>query len=123
MTPLIQKLQIKANMQGAVFELPAAVNLGLSDDTRAEADFAIAFVNSCVDVKRLAKPVSDSLMEDGILWFCYPKKSSGVKSDINRDKGWEPLSAMGYRGVRQISIDSVWSAIRFRQKRFVGKSK
>ncbi len=110
-------------MQGAVFELPADVNLGISNSTLAEADFAIAFVDSCVDVKRLAKPVSDSLMEDGILWFCYPKKSSGVKSDINRDKGWEPLSAMGYRGVRQISIDSVWSAIRFRQKRIVGKSK
>jgi hypothetical protein len=110
-------------MQGAVFEPPSEVNLGLSDSKRAEADYAIAFVNNCVDVRRLAKPVSETLKEDGILWFCYPKKSSGVESDISRDGGWEPLSAMGYRGVRQVSIDSVWSAIRFREKRLVHKKK
>ena len=44
MTSLIQKLQIKADMQGAVFETPPEVNLGLADDKRAEADYAIAFV-------------------------------------------------------------------------------
>ncbi len=110
-------------MQGAVFETPPEVNLGLSDNKRAEADYAIAFVNSCVDVNRLARPVSQTLKEDGVLWFCYPKKSSAVETDITRDVGWEPLSAMGYRGVRQISIDSVWSAIRFREKRFVHKKK
>ncbi len=85
--------------------------------------FAIAFVSRSVNVKRLIEPGTDTLKEDGILWFCYPKKSTGIKTDISRDLGWEPLWAMGYQGVRQISIDSVWSALRFREKRFVHKSK
>ena len=110
-------------MQGAIFELPREVNLGLADSSQSKVDYAIAFVNNCEDVERLAEVVAATLREDGLLWFCYPKKSSGVKSDINRDQGWEPLSAMGYRGIRQISIDSIWSAIRIREKRFVGKSK
>ncbi|MCZ6559802.1 MAG: hypothetical protein O6931_02785 [Gammaproteobacteria bacterium] len=121
MTDLIQKLQIRDGMQGAVFELPSEVGLGLVNSTLSDADFAIAFVNSCADVRRLAKTAAGALKEDGILWFCYPKKSSGVETDINRDKGWEPLSTLGYRGVRQISIDSVWSAIRFRETGFVRK--
>ncbi|EMP08588.1 hypothetical protein LEP1GSC124_1301, partial [Leptospira interrogans serovar Pyrogenes str. 200701872] len=38
-----------------------------------------------------------------------PKKSSGTKTDLDRDHGWELLSKKGYEGVALISLDETWS--------------
>lgn len=119
MTDLVRKLQIKDGMRGRIFELPPGVDLDLPDSKTSVADFAIGFVSGRADIRRLAGPTVDCLKEDGILWFCYPKKSAGLNTDIHRDQGWEPLTDLGYRGVRMVSIDAVWSALRFRERRLV----
>ncbi|HDZ41438.1 MAG TPA: hypothetical protein ENH59_07170 [Bacteroidetes bacterium] len=65
-----------------------------------------------------------NLAEDGVLWFAYPKKSSSkYKSDISRDKGWGLLNSYGFGPVRQVSIDEDWTALRFRNVRFIKRSK
>jgi hypothetical protein len=46
---------------------------------------------------------------------------SRLKTDVNRDGLWEPLKPTGWRPVRQIALDAVWSAIRFRPEESVGK--
>ncbi len=53
-------------------------------------------------------------------WAAYPKKTSGIDTDITRDHGWEALNAAGLRPVRQIAIDDTWSALRFRRPEHVG---
>lgn len=50
----------------------------------------------------------------GLLWLSYPKKSGKIKTDINRDSGWEAVHGAGWEGVRLISIDDTWSAMRCR---------
>jgi hypothetical protein len=57
----------------------------------------------------------------GILWICYPKKSSEVKTDISRDVGWDVVHKAGWEGVTLISVDDIWSAMRFRPTQDVGK--
>ena len=37
-----------------------------------------------------------------------------MKTDITRDRGWEPVTAGGLRPVTQIAIDETWSALRWR---------
>jgi hypothetical protein len=51
-----------------------------------------------------------------VLWLAYPKKSSGVKTDLSRDAGWPPLEAADFLPVTQISLDETWSALRFRRR-------
>jgi hypothetical protein len=59
-------------------------------------------------------------MADGILWFCYPKKSSKkYKSELSRDFGWKVLNDSGLDGIRLVSIDEDWSAFRFRNKKYI----
>jgi len=58
---------------------------------------------------------------DGLFWISYPKGSSKIKTDINRDSMWQASEAFGIRPVTQISINSIWSAIRFRPIDAVGK--
>jgi hypothetical protein len=84
-------------------------------------DCVIAFVRCKADVQAMAPTVLGTVVEDGLLWFAYPKKSSAVKSDLSRDSGWEPVFAGGFDSVAQISIDETWTGFRFRPKHLVGK--
>lgn len=86
-----------------------------------EVECAIAFVRSKGEVQAMASTVFSAVLEDGLVWFAYPKRSSAVKSDLSRDSGWEPVFAGGYDSVAQISISETWTGFRFRPKQFVGK--
>lgn len=57
-----------------------------------------------------------SLRRNGVLWVAYPKKSSGIKSDLNRDAGWEAITDLGYAPVRQVAIDATWSSLRLKHE-------
>ncbi|MBN1387788.1 MAG: hypothetical protein JW965_05030 [Bacteroidales bacterium] len=87
-------------------------------------EFCLIFVKHQSDLKEIVPQSIHNLAEDGILWFAYPKKSSKKhNSDISRDKGWDLINSHGFCPVRQVSIDDDWSALRFRNARFIKKSK
>jgi hypothetical protein len=89
-------------------------------DPRYPYSFIILFVKSSADVDHLTPMALHNLMADGILWFCYPKKSSKKYStDLDRDHGWKSLNDSGLFGVRMVSIDDDWSAFRFRNAKFI----
>ena len=93
-------------------ELPHRVEL----NTIAEGafDFVQIFANSKAELDNLASTGLGARQPGGLLWFCYPKKSSKVATDITRDTGWDSLTEANMRPVSQISIDETWSALRFR---------
>jgi hypothetical protein len=89
-------------------------------DPRYPYSFIILFVKSVSEVDHLTPMALHNLMADGILWFCYPKKSSKKYStDLDRDHGWKTLNDSGLHGVRMVSVDDDWSAFRFRNARFI----
>jgi hypothetical protein len=93
----------------------------LSELGEGEPAGALAFVASSADVRRHAAAVTKAAAEpSGLAWAAYPKKSSGIESDLTRDEGWAALFDAGLRPVRQIAIDDVWSALRFRRVEHVG---
>jgi hypothetical protein len=44
----------------------------------------------------------------------YPKRAGSVRTDISRDRGWQPLLSLGFVPVSQVAVDDDWSALRFR---------
>lgn len=83
-------------------------------------EFAVSFVLTTNDVKWVADKVIPSLEKDAIFWVVYPKKTTKkYKSEISRDKGWEPIGELGYEGVSMIAIDNDWSAFRFRHVDYI----
>ena len=58
---------------------------------------------------------------DSVLWFAYPKGTSKVKTDINRDTIRVTGQEFGIATVTAISINDTWSALRFRPIDKVGK--
>jgi hypothetical protein len=120
---LVKKLGMKAGQEMLIMNAPegymqmlAVLPEGARVKTSAEGtfDFVQVFVYNQADIDGNVTTAIQALKPGGLLWFAYPKKSSGVKTNITRDIGWEGLMAAGMRPVTQIAIDDTWSALRFR---------
>lgn len=94
-----------------------AENISITD----KSDAVLIFVNSLAETGQIVPAVLNFLPLDALAWVAYPKGSSGVKTDVNRDKLWDALKGTGWRPVRQIALDDVWSALRFRPAEKVGQ--
>jgi hypothetical protein len=87
----------------------------------SSVEFAIAFVTQRKEVDRAAQKLIKKLAADATLWFAYPKGTSKtIKSEVNRDTGWDVLGSAGFDTVRLVAIDADWSALRFRRKEYIG---
>lgn len=92
-------------------------------DPRYPYNFIMLFVTSVSDVELLAPMALHNLVADGVLWFCYPKKTSKkYNSDIDRDHGWTVLNESGLYGIRMVAVDNDWSAMRFRNIKYIRSS-
>lgn len=117
--PLAKKLQLKDAMRGRVLCAPEQPAIDLETSPDGPWDWVLAFVVTRADLTAIAPLLMTDLREDGLVWIAYPKKTSRLAADLDRDHGWEPIDALGLKGVRQIAIDEDWSALRFRERRFV----
>ena len=126
---LVKKLQLKERQlmlvlnapQGYVASLAAELDgISVSTGAGAPSDGVLLFVNSLAEAQRLAPQAIAAIDQDGLLWIAYPKGSSGVQTDVNRDRLWDAIKPLGWRAVRQIALDDVWSAMRFRPAEKVG---
>ncbi len=124
--PIIKKLQFKdqgqevliINAPKAYDEIKSAFTGEVHEMASKESyDFVQVFGTMNEDLRLLAQEAVSHIKEDGLLWLCYPKKSSKVYkgSDCSRDTVAGLLSNEGYEPVRQVAIDEDWSALRFRR--------
>ena len=57
--------------------------------------------------------VKEQLKKTGLLWVSWPKGSSGIKTDINRESVRNHLLSLGLVDVKVCSIDAQWSGLKF----------
>ncbi|MCX6326725.1 MAG: hypothetical protein NT144_08785 [Bacteroidia bacterium] len=131
MKKLLEKLNYKGQERIAVINAEDSFNISLSNelrdvmidktiDPRFPYNFIIIFVKSVSEVEFHTPTALHNLMADGVLWFCYPKKTSKkYSSDVDRDHGWKALNDSGLQGIRMVAIDDDWSAMRFRNVKFI----
>ncbi len=60
------------------------------------------------------KQIQPVLQPDTVLWIVYPKKSSGIASDLAMMSSWDEVTPYGLTGVTAAAIDATWTALRFR---------
>lgn len=78
-------------------------------------DFALVFaVNEC-QLNSILDEVLPALHAEAKLWIAYPKKTSKIASDLNRDCSWAHVTSEGYEEVNQVTLDHVWSAVHFKK--------
>ncbi|HMR84250.1 MAG TPA: hypothetical protein PKE30_14005, partial [Niabella sp.] len=57
--------------------------------------------------------VMPSLKENTKFWVAYPKTTSKIVTDLNRERSWNRLTKDGYSGIDNVELDHVWTATRF----------
>jgi hypothetical protein len=109
------KLQLKAGMTVAVLHPPDGVDLGIGNFTAdpPDAGAVILFVDDKAALDADAGPFLAAARRDALAWIVYPKAGQRG-TDLNRDTLVAHLDGKGIRPVRQVAIDPVWSALRFR---------
>ena len=114
---LAKKLNLKDGTKLRIIGKPSAVTLGdVATTTSSKAEAVLAFAKTLADVDAKCEPVLAAAREDRIAWIAYPKAGQ-LGTDLNRDILWKHLLDQRIQGVRQIALDDVWSAMRFRPKK------
>ena len=119
---LAQKLQINSgkliviNAPKGYAEQLAKELKDLTVSTRAagQAEAVLLFVNSLAEATERTPKAGKLVKPEGMLWIAYAKGASKVKTDVNRDRLWAAVQPIGWQPVRQIALDEVWSAVRFK---------
>ena len=113
---LTGKLQIKPGTLVAVVAAPAAgpdlAGLPVTGSP-AEAGAVLAFAYRLADLAGVAQPAIEAARQDKLAWIAYPKAGQ-LGTDLSRDTLARWVEDHGIRPVRQVSLDEVWSALRFR---------
>jgi len=118
-----QKLMVKAGQSLVVLNAPEGYREAIGDlpkdvnvSTRlaGPADVVQCFVTSKAELEKLLPKLKAALSPKAILWIAYPKGTSKVKTDINRDIIREHAEGLGMKAVALFSIDDTWSSLRLR---------
>jgi len=121
-TPLLKKLGIKEGFTLAFVNAPEhfADELGslpadaiLTTGRTRRLDFAIVFAFKEKILKREFERVARELLADGMLWVAWPKKSSGVSTDLSFVNVQKIGLAAGLVDVKICAINDVWSGLKF----------
>jgi hypothetical protein len=78
-------------------------------------DLIQLFVTSRIELEASLQRLKTSLKANGLLWISYPKGTSKIQADINRDSINAYARSIGLQGVAMISIDDTWSALRLKR--------
>jgi hypothetical protein len=76
-------------------------------------DFALVFAINYNQLSTILGDVIPALRSKGKLWIAYPKPTSKIVSDLNRDCDWNCLLSKGFSKIDEVVIDHVWTALRF----------
>jgi hypothetical protein len=94
-------------------ELPSGVTL--MEKPSGEADLIQVFITSKKELQEQLSRVKSLLKPKGLFWITYPKGTSRMKVDINRDSINTYAQTVGLVGIAMISIDDTWSALRLKE--------
>jgi|ERR1043165_2748694 hypothetical protein len=119
MTMLAKKLKLKENTTIITINAPAdykkslgALPKGVTISTKPakENEFVHIFVKNKANLEKNIFKAIKLLAPGGMIWISYPKGTSGIQTDLTRDKGWECLNKVNMEWNALISFDDNWSA-------------
>jgi hypothetical protein len=121
-TPLPKKLGIKDKFRVTFVALPADVKAELRNalagcsivkDGHGPLDFAMVFAKKQAELRSEFARLARRLAPAGMLWASWPKKASGVATDMNENDVRRIGLAAGLVDVKVCAVSEVWSGLKF----------
>ena len=115
---LAKKLHLKSGMRVALVNAPNGVRLKAPGVTvekslKRDLDLVMLFTTTQKDLKAQWPKALASVKQDGALWVAYPRKTSGIETDLGMGE-WEATKGGDWNPVAMIGIDDAWSSVRFK---------
>jgi hypothetical protein len=119
-TPLPAKLGLKTGMRFLALDAPANLDALLADAPKlkrlpraAEFDSALVFAKTEREAIAAFEKLSPKMTDTGMLWIAWPKKVSGVATDLTEDVVRRGGLAAKLVDVKVCAIDATWSGLKF----------
>jgi hypothetical protein len=122
---LLEKLQLSEEKNLLIQGLPSSIekqfiklafakNVTPLLKTR-KIDFALVFAVSHHQLRTILGEVIPALHENAKFWIAYPKSTSKIVTDLNRECSWDCIRTVGFDSVDEITLDHCWTAVRFKK--------
>ena len=121
-TPLIKKLGIKDGFRIAFVNAPKDFDMDLGtlpasvrllDRPGQSMDLVLLFTKSAAALKKDFGRLARKLVPNGMLWIAWPKKSSGVLTDLSENNVREIGLNVGLVDVKVCAVNDIWSGLKF----------
>jgi hypothetical protein len=112
MNPTAKKLGLKPGMRALVIAAPSGYlkslaplpeGIVVSEAVGGSHEFVQFFATQKSDIQKSATKLLKAAVPGALVWITYPKKTSGVESDLSREKVWAAMAGTGWRPVSQIA--------------------
>jgi hypothetical protein len=120
-TPLVTKLGFKAGMRVAILGAPAGFDdtlgplpggVAVARRLGGSKDMVIVFVTERAALARRLDALRAAIAPDGMVWVAWPKRASGVRTDVTEDVVREVVLPTGLVDVKVCAIDATWSGLK-----------
>jgi hypothetical protein len=118
--PIAVKLGVHADSRVLLAGLPAGVELGLPPGATVHErpgplpyDVVVLFCPDAATLRRRFAPLAERLTVPGGLWVSWPKRSSGVRTDLDENVVRDHGLAVGLVDVKVAAVDATWSGLKF----------
>jgi hypothetical protein len=117
-TPLAKKLGIVEGSVVVLVRAPADLHLDLPRGVivrrqfRGRADVAVVFVTSSSQLELRLEKLAAAVFPSGGLWIAWPKKSSGIQTDMSDHVVRQLSIPLGLVDNKVCAVDDTWTALR-----------
>ncbi len=121
-TPLAEKLGVKAGFRVALIGAPKGFRRELSElpadvsfvsSLASQLDLILLFAKSKSDLTKAFSRLAMKLRPAGMLWVAWPKKASGVPTDLTDNVVREIGLNAGLVDVKVCAVNEIWSGLKF----------
>ena len=131
-TPLPQKLGIKpgltvvainppANYRRLLGQIPDSVTF--SERLKSGSSFVHLFTSRRSEMQKKMSILRDKISDNGAIWVSWPKKSSGISTDVTEDVIREIALPLGFVDIKVCAVDETWSGLKLMIRRENRKSR
>ncbi len=130
---IIEKLQLKDERNLLIQGLPSTIEKQFAKLSFAKnvtplikirkIDFALIFALNKAQLGSILTEVIPALQPSAKLWIAFPKSTSKIVSDLNRNCSWHHLKNNGFESGSEVILDYVWSALLFKKLLVIAEDK
>jgi hypothetical protein len=121
-TPLPKKLGVKENQRIGLINNPGdsasllgdlPANTHVVSKLTAPLDLVLLFVKTERELAKRFPSIARKIAANGMIWVAWPKKSSGVPTDLSFERVQRIGLDSGLVDVKICAVDEVWSGLKF----------